>query len=440
VSEGLQAVLPLCDLIVGTEEEVHIAAGEADTLRALSRIRALSPATLVLKRGPRGCVVFEGAIPARLEDGIVGKGFAIEVYNVLGAGDAFLSGFLRGWLRGEPHETSATWANACGAIVVSRLLCSPEIPTFAELQYFLEHGSPCRALRRDEALNHVHRASTRARQPRELLALAVDPESWFEEEARRLEARGARIAAFKLLAVEAAARVAAKRAGFGMLIDGASGADALAAARRGGLWIGRPVELPGSRPLRFAGGPDVGSELTDWPAGHTVSCLVHYHPDDEPALRIEQHSRLQQVHQAARRRGLELAVGILAGEHGKLKEDTTARVLRELYGLGIKPDWWTLEAQPSAEAWAEIGRSVGEADPWCRGVLLAERAEGAEAVDRALLLAAGSPWVKGFAIGGAIFAKAATGWLHEEITDAEAVSMMEERYSHFIEVWRKARG
>ena len=52
-----------------------------------------------------GCVVFPGAIPDRLEDGIRGPGFPVEVYNTLGAGDAFMAGFLRGWLRGEPIET-----------------------------------------------------------------------------------------------------------------------------------------------------------------------------------------------------------------------------------------------------------------------------------------------------------------------------------------------
>ena len=46
-----------------------------------------------------GCIVYDGPISDDLEDGIVGKGFPIEVYNVLGAGDAFMSGFLRGWLR-----------------------------------------------------------------------------------------------------------------------------------------------------------------------------------------------------------------------------------------------------------------------------------------------------------------------------------------------------
>ncbi len=92
VSEHLKSILPECDLIVGTEEEVHIAAGSEDTLTALRTIRSLSSATIVLKRGPMGCVVYPSAIPEKIEQGIIGKGFPIEVYNVLGAGDAFLSG------------------------------------------------------------------------------------------------------------------------------------------------------------------------------------------------------------------------------------------------------------------------------------------------------------------------------------------------------------
>ncbi|MBN9009371.1 MAG: 5-dehydro-2-deoxygluconokinase, partial [Rhizobiales bacterium] len=100
VSARLQTVLPECDLIIGTEEEIRIAGGKEDTLEALRRVRELSAATIVLKRGPMGCVVYEGAMPARIEDGIIGKGFPVEVYNVLGAGDAFMSGFLRGWLGG----------------------------------------------------------------------------------------------------------------------------------------------------------------------------------------------------------------------------------------------------------------------------------------------------------------------------------------------------
>ena len=44
----------------------------------------------------------------------------------------------------------------------------------------------------------------------------------------------------------------------GILLDGRFGQDALDHATGKGLWIGRPVELPGSRPLRFEGGPGPG--------------------------------------------------------------------------------------------------------------------------------------------------------------------------------------
>ena len=98
VSAHLKPILPHCDLIVGTEEEIMIAGGVDEPLAALKAVRAQSRATIVMKRGPMGCVVFPGAIPDSIEDGEKGPGFPVEVYKVLGAGDAFMSGFLRGWL------------------------------------------------------------------------------------------------------------------------------------------------------------------------------------------------------------------------------------------------------------------------------------------------------------------------------------------------------
>ncbi|MBP0644629.1 DUF2090 domain-containing protein, partial [Mycobacterium tuberculosis] len=89
---------------------------------------------------------------------------------------------------------------------------------------------------------------------------------------------------FKVLAVEAAATVAAGRPGFGMLIDGTYGREALFRAAAHDFWIGRPVELPGSRPLDFDYGGDLGSRLVEWPVGHTIKCLCFYHPDDPEDL------------------------------------------------------------------------------------------------------------------------------------------------------------
>src|SRR5688572_7541871 len=198
VSAKMRQILPDCDLIVGTEEEIMIASGADDVLGALKAIRAVSSAAIVLKRGAKGCIVYDGPISDNLEDGIVGEGFPIEIYNVLGAGDAFMSGLLRGWLGGESFETAATWANACGAFAVSRLLCAPEYPTFEELQYFLEHGSKQHALRKDEAINHIHWATTRRSNVPSLMAFACDHRAQLEEIAARVGADAKKIEAFKV--------------------------------------------------------------------------------------------------------------------------------------------------------------------------------------------------------------------------------------------------
>jgi len=181
VSAHLQTIIPQCDLVVGTEEEIHIAGGSTDTLAALRRLRELTPATLVVKRGPMGCVVFDGAIPGDIEQGHKGPGFPVEVFNVLGAGDAFMAGFLRGWLRDVPLADCCTWANACGAIVVSRHGCAPAMASWEELQDFVRNGSSTRRLREDAHLEHLHRVTTRTRRWDELVVLAFDHRSQMEE-------------------------------------------------------------------------------------------------------------------------------------------------------------------------------------------------------------------------------------------------------------------
>ena len=441
VSSQMRTVLADCDLIVGTEEEVLIASGESDVLPALKAIRALSAATIVLKRGPMGCIVYDGPIPDDLECGIVGTGFPIEVYNVLGAGDAFMSGFLRGWLGGEDLRTAATFANASGAFAVSRLLCSPEIPTFEELQLFLRNGSREHALRKDEALNHVHWATTRRRNIPVLMALAIDHRLQLEEIAIRVGAPIARVAAFKLLAVKAAARVAAGRDGYGMLLDEKFGRDAMFEfARHPFTWLGRPVERPGSRPLRFEFGHDIGSQLVDWPVDHCVKCLCFYHPDDPPALKLEQQETLRGLFDAARKVGRELLIELIGGKHGKLADDTIARALGELYALGIKPDWWKLEPQASDAAWRAIEAVIAGNDPWCRGVVLLGLDAPHEELDAAFAATADTPIVKGFAVGRTIFRDAAESWLAGRIDDDAAIDDMAERFGRLTKAWLAARG
>jgi 5-dehydro-2-deoxygluconokinase len=440
VSARLKIVLPDCDLIVGTEEEVLIAAGEDTLLAALKTIRSLSAATIVLKRGAKGCIVYDGLISDNLEDGVVGDGFAIEVYNVLGAGDAFMSGFLRGWLRGESHKTSATWANAAGAFAVSRLLCSPEYVTWEELQYFLKNGSKHLALRKDEDLNHIHWSTTRRGDIPSLVALAIDHRMQLEDAAKRVGADESRIAEFKVLAVKAAAQVSQGRPGFGMLLDEKHGRLAMFEANKHKFdWIGRPVERPGTRPLKFEFSQDIGSELIDWPLHHTIKCLCFYHPDDPAELKAEQQEKLRALYDAARKVGRELLVEIIAGKHGPLDEHTIERALTELYDLGIRPDWWKLEPQANIAAWRNIEAVINKRDPWCRGVVLLGLEAPQNELEAAFKAVANIDVVKGFAIGRTIFTEAAEHWLAGRITDKEAIDDMANRFERLVLAWVRAR-
>jgi len=413
------------------------AGGADDALGALKAVRAVSSATIVLKRGPMGCVVFPGPIPATLDEGVRGPGFPVEVYNVLGAGDAFLSGFLRGWLRDEPLETCCAYANANGAFAVSRLLCSAEYPTWTELSGFLKHGSPHRALRHDANLNHIHWATTRRPAPDTIMAFAIDHRAQLEKIADDAGSPREKISAFKLLAVEAAEKVAAGRKGFGMLLDGKYGREALFRAVDH-FWIGRPVEEPGSRPLDFEFGGSLAAKLEEWPLAHTVKCLCFYHPDDSPEMKTRQERELLRLHDAARTLGRELLIEIIASRNGPVHDDTTARVIERLYALNIKPDWWKLEGQPSPKAWEEIARVVQTGDPLCRGIVLLGLEAPEEDLAQAFAIARHCDLVKGFAVGRTIFAEPATDWFAGHISDGEAVERMAASFGRLCALWTKA--
>ena len=445
VTAHLAPILPDCDVIVGTEEELMIAGGVEEPLGAIRAIRAVSRALIVCKRGPMGCVVFDGAIPERIDDGIKGPGFPVEVFNVLGAGDAFMSGFLRGYLRGEPVETCCAYANACGAFAVSRLLCSVEYPTFTELQHFLDVGPATKQVRKDETLNHLHWATTRDAltpshvHPKDIRAFAIDHRMQLEQIADEEGASRDRIGDLKRLAVKAAVQVADGRDGFGMLIDGTYGREALFRAADHKLWIGRPVELPGSRPLDFEGGGSLGAKLIEWPISQTIKCLCFMHPDDRPELTERQDRDLLRLQDAARTIGRELLVEIISGKNGALGDDTVAGVIDRLYGIGIKPDWWKLESQPSAAAWTAIADTIDRHDPLCRGIMLLGLDAPAEQLTEGFRLAAACHAVRGFAVGRTIFAEPAREWLGGRIDDAEVVRRMAERFGTLVKAWDALR-
>lgn len=445
VSQHVQRILPRFDLIVGTEEEFLIAGGSTDLLSALRKVRELTAATLVVKLGPQGCTVIHGAIPAKLEDGAIYPGVRVEVLNVLGAGDAFMSGFLKGWLDDASDERCCQLANACGGLVVSRHACAPAMPTLVELDYLFNSPVPITRPDQDAVLQRLHQVSVPRRDWKQLFIFAFDHRGQLVELAQKAGRDLACIGQLKQLFIQAVERVEAdlrKRgieADVGLLADQRFGQDSLNAATGRNWWIARPVEVQGSRPLAFEHGRSIGSNLMAWPKEQIIKCLVQYHPDDEPMLRLEQEAQLMGLYQASQASGHELLLEVIPPKELPSKHpDVIYRSLKRLYNLGIYPAWWKIETQP-ADVWEKLDALIQERDPYCRGVVLLGLNAPAETLAAGFRQASKSTTCRGFAVGRTIFHEPSRAWLEGEIDDAGLISRVQSTFGFLIESWRDAR-
>jgi 5-dehydro-2-deoxygluconokinase len=149
-----RVILPMVDVAIGTEEEINAATLvdsskvdvgysqisaptiEGDIELAVSEILQRGPKVVVVKRGSKGATLF-------FKDGkqVDVPGFPVEVYNVLGAGDAFASGFIYGIVHNWDWYKATRMGNACGAIVVTRHGCANFMGYEDEVLEFIEsHG------------------------------------------------------------------------------------------------------------------------------------------------------------------------------------------------------------------------------------------------------------------------------------------------------------
>ncbi|MCU1639942.1 MAG: iolC [Nocardia sp.] len=119
------------NVVVGNRTEVQVATGSADPDEAADRLLARGVRLAVIKRGADGVLV------ATEHERWTVEPCRIEVVCGLGAGDGFggalIHGLLSDW---DPHRI-ATYANAAGALVASRLACADAMPTAAEIEELL---------------------------------------------------------------------------------------------------------------------------------------------------------------------------------------------------------------------------------------------------------------------------------------------------------------
>jgi 5-dehydro-2-deoxygluconokinase len=418
-TSATQHVLPNADLIVGTEEEIRIAGGDMNTRKALENIRRLSAAPIVMKRGPQGCVVFDGAIPADLDKGILGPGFAVEVFNIVGAGDGFLSGFLSGWLRDASWQECCRRGNACGALVVSRHGCSPASPTDKELAWYLENATGETVLHNNRVLEVVHRATTR--RARRLPVLVIDceaPDIGVQSHSR-----------FGSIVAEIVLRKKHGRIATGIMVGADNGRDALFAVGSSTDWVVRGIEIAGHKPLSFLDGKPAGVLLRGWPQNQIVKCVVPTVADASSDL---QNERLRELQYAVEMWGHELMLVLELGT-APTGLQLTDRI-QEIQALGIRPDWWGIQATAEASAWASLQAVIETSNPMCRGVLMLDGGQ-VEIISAYRDASGHCSLLRGIVAGKSSFSESLIDWDAGRCDDATFARNIEAGINWLIAAW-----
>ena len=315
--------------------------------------------------------MYAGAIPEDLEAGVSAAPFPVEVLNSTGAGDAFLAGFLLGWIRREDWETCCRFGNACGAMVVSRHACSAAMPSLRELNYFLSSTQRPLRLWEDKKLEQLHWATRRKRDWPQLEILAFDHRTNLKKWHSALAVMTRTSAQPKVSSVKPGNPSPQDRKQVGAIIDEQYGGELLEQLTGSGRWLARPIEQAGVTPLEFVGGPNVGLTLKALAAG---ACRQMPGP-----LRFGMWSR------DSSGSGCPLTASYFMPAAAWLEsccwkcfpplaviplEFEIAAVMRHLYDIGLFPDWWKIECPPRDAEWDDLSEVISDRDPECRGVIL----------------------------------------------------------------------
>ena len=436
VTKELQPLLKDLDLIIGTEEEVMIVGGTETLEDALQVIRDSSNATVVLKRGEKGCEVFEpGSQRSR-----TARPFPIKVLNILGAGDAFAAGFLRGWLHGETLETCALWGNANGALTVTRHGCAPSMASFEELQYLIENFDSDPNILTNSRLLRLHQRTILGK-PRNypLQVLAFDHRTQFEDSCKQHNQPTSRITEFKSLVFEGFKKVATERPDLplALLVDPQYGADILQDSAYASYSVGAPIEQAGSYPVEWLCGEELHEHLLSRPSEWFIKVLWHYHTDlpaAEKERQLIQLKRLEEICQLLDRR---LMLELILPAHLSQDGNAMAAAIDEVYEAQITPFWWKIMALDTKMEWQHVTAALDRHDSEAGIIVLGKNAP-LETFPAWFKTLRSTPHTCGFAIGRSIFWKPWESFISDSMTPGEIPSTIEKNYVAVLEMWEAA--
>jgi 5-dehydro-2-deoxygluconokinase len=406
----LASLLADCDLIVGTEEEILMASMQDSLSNAIRYLQEMSSGLLVQKRGEEGCIVHSPNSSSPL----LAPAFKSKVLNVLGAGDAFMSGFLRGWLKDYPLEDCCRLANANGALVVTRHGCSPEMPFWDELNSFMKQPS-----QKGIHTLHLNLEKKRKAPTQPLAILAFDHRKYFKDFPTD------QVIEFKNLLYQTLNSKLSLPIQKGFIIDEIYGSTILASLPS--MWCARPIEESGNSILKFQNFSEAALILKHWPTHHIVKVLVQLHSDNIESLQHLQNACLHYGHH------------LLIEPLSDTNENYISQI-QTLLEAGLSPQWWKLPPfSKSVQEWTTLFSLIEHYNPHTFGCLLLGQNTSTPELLSLIKTLAPLPLLKGFAVGRAIWHEAAQEWFSQTHSTTEIQAKIWNNYSECCETFLNAK-
>ncbi|MCF6776057.1 5-dehydro-2-deoxygluconokinase [Thiotrichales bacterium 19X7-9] len=437
VTKHYQEFLPYCDLIVGTDEELCIAAGVDDPYQAIKIIQDMSKADIVFKTGLKGSEVHLYANKKVIK----AEAFIVDVFNTLGAGDAYMSGLLAGLLKGETWQVALSYANASGAIVCARHGCAPAIPDLKELNYFIsQYKKIGQAVLSDPILERMHQRVTIGKPSDYPLALLAYDHRWqFEKVCDENNLSYQKIKDFKRLVYQGFKQVNSSYKGqqrLGIICDPVYGKDVLREATNDGVFALAPIEASNIDLIQWLEeGKSAYEILNTQPQQWGVKVLWKYHRNCNLDMKKWQLMKLKSLYQACCSLERKLMLELIIPNEFELTAEAIKDAIEEVYQASVYPFWWKLQMVDSQSQWQLIDKTILGYDPYARIIILGGQAKSIEVYKEDFNLLKSSQLVNGFAFGRSIFWEAWLLYAQNKLTEDEVIIQIAKRYETILQMW-----
>jgi 5-dehydro-2-deoxygluconokinase len=222
-----------------------------------------------------------------------------------------------------------------------------------------------------------------------------------------------------------------------LLLDPQYASAQVARGLAAGAHVGTPVERAGAFPLEWAAADPFASK----PPGSFVKVLIKDRTDYAHAVRAGQFDKLLTLQAWCRSYMTPLIIEILVPREREHEEEfddrqrpeMLAQSIRDAYGWGLEPDYWKVEATPSAAGAALIDEAIAERQSG-RQIILGKGAEPA-VISRWFAAAAASRTLCGFAIGRSVFWTPGTAFLSGTLPADGAVDAMASTYVALVDAY-----